>query len=70
MDRSSFIVPGQGAMGQAKNLAKGRTSRDSQNSGRAGIAKKQDGTRDKMEQSRKGLSKTGKGHSKTENDVL
>jgi len=37
---------------------------------RAGTAKIQDGTEDKTGQSRKGRSKTGKGCSKTENNVL
>ena len=57
-DRSSFVVPGQrdnGTTGQAKNLAKGLAGL-----GRAGIAKIQDGTRDKTGQSRKRCSKTGK----------
>jgi hypothetical protein len=47
-------------MGQAKNLAKGQ----------AGTTKIWDGTWDKMRQSRKGHSKTGKGSSTTEKDLL
>jgi hypothetical protein len=55
----------KGTTGQAKNLAKGRDG-----PGWAGTAKIWDGTRDKTGQSRKGRCKTGKRHSKTENDAL
>jgi hypothetical protein len=48
-DRISFIVPGQRTTGQAKNLAKGRDGlgQPKFGTGRAGIAKNRDGTRDK-----------------------
>ena len=52
----------KGTTGQAKNLAKGREGPGQPNfgTGRAGIAKNRDGTRDKTGQSGKGHSKTGK----------
>ena len=58
--------------GQAKYLAKGRDGpgQPKFRTGRAGTAKIREGTLDKMGQSRKGRSKTGKQGSKTENDVL
>ena len=48
-DRVSSLSRDKGTMGQAQNLAKGQPGRDSQNSGRAGIAKNRDGTRAKIE---------------------
>ena len=62
----------KGTTGQAKNFAKGRdrSGQPKVLTGWAGIAKIRDGTRDKTGQSRKGHSKTGKWHSKTEIDVL
>jgi hypothetical protein len=54
--------PVQGTTGQAKNLAKGRV--------RAGTAKIQDVTQVKARLSLKGRSKTEKGCSETEKDVL
>ena len=85
-DRQNFFVPGQrdtgtevpslsrdkGTTGQAKNLAKGRDGPGQPNfeTGLAGTAKIRDGTRDKTGQGRKECSKTGKGCSKTEKDVL
>ena len=74
--RDSATFRDKGTTGQAKKSCQGtgrdKTGRDSQNSGRVGpgqpkfgkgraeIAKNQDGTLDKMGQSRKGRSKTGK----------
>ena len=75
-DRQKCFVPGQrdngtevpslprdkGTTGQAQNLAKGRVGpgQPKFGTGRAGIAKNRDGTRDKTGQSRKGRSKTRK----------
>ena len=61
-----------GTTGQAKNLAKGwdRSEQPKSGTGRAGTAKNRDGMQDKMGQSRKRHSKTEKGCSKTEKDVL
>ena len=61
-DKSSFIVPVKGTMRQTRNLAKGRDGpgQPKFGTGRAGTAKIWDGTLDKMGQSRKGHSKTGK----------
>ena len=61
-----------GTTGQAENLAKGqdRPGQPKNETGRAGTAKIGDETQENTGQSRKGLSKTGKQHSKTENDVL
>ena len=52
----------KGTTGQAKNLAKGPygPGQPKFGTGRAGIAKIRDGTRDKTGQSKKGRSKTGK----------
>jgi hypothetical protein len=50
----------KGQRDKLKILPRDGTGRDSQNSGRDGTAKMQDGTRDKTGQSRKGRSKTGK----------
>ena len=62
----------KGTAGQAQNLAKGRDGpgQPKFGTGRAGIAKNRDGTRDKTGQNRKGCFKIGKLRSKTENDVL
>jgi hypothetical protein len=62
-DRSSIIVPGQ--RDTLKILP-----RDSQNLEQAGTAKVWDDAWDKTGKSRKGRSKTGKGCSKTEKDVI
>jgi hypothetical protein len=50
----------KGQRDKLKILPRDGTGRDSQNSGRDGTAKMQNGTRDKTGQSRKGRSKTGK----------
>ena len=62
----------KGTRVKAKNLTKGRDGpvQPKFGTGRAGIAKIRDGMQDKRRQSRKGCSKTGKRHSKTENDGL
>ena len=62
----------KGTTGQAKNLAKGQDGpgQPKFGTGRARTARIQNGTRDKTGQSRKGHSKTGKGCSKTEKNVL
>ena len=62
----------RGTTGQAKNLVKGRDGlgQPKFGTGRAGIAKNWDGTRDKTGQSRKGCSITGKGCSKIEKKMF
>ena len=85
-DRQNFFVPGQrdtgtevpslsrdkGTTGQAQNLATGRDGpgQPKSGTGRAGTVKIRDGMGDKTGQGRKECSKTGKGCSKTEKDVL
>ena len=61
----------KGTTGQPQNLTTGRDGpgQPKFGTGQAGTTKIRDGTRDKMGQSRKGHSKTGKRCSKTENDV-
>ena len=58
----SSLSQDKGTTGQAQNLAKGWAGpgQPKFGTGRAGIAKNRDGTRDKTGQSRKGRSKTGK----------
>ena len=68
----SSLSRDKGITGQAKNVKKGRDGPGQLKfgTGRVGTAKIRDGTWDKMGQSRKGRSKTGKRRSETENDVL